>query len=590
MGGGPAGATLGTMLVKDMDFKVAIFEKEVFPREHIGESFAHTMIPTLEQSGALKKVMDSDCWVKKFGGAVFNWGESPMVAFFDQPNVKKDNTYRYSIHVNRSEFDDILLKHAAEVGVEVFENSAIIDFQSDKNGCKIRLKDDTEVTSSFFVDASGRKNSIVTKKNREWLSDYRNIAIWQHFVDCKPIQKLDGKWNTFAKEDLSFIGCFAFQDGWCWYIPVPKIINGERKITHSIGIVTIPEILEREGCNFRDQKMFIKAIRSVPYLSDLIKDAKPVLDEMNTAANYSMINHQFANFDERWMLVGDAAYFVDPLFSSGAGFSTNMAINAATVIRATLSESLDQKTVEALWEDYDDGWHGMAENFALAIDQWYHALGRDNSESIYWKHRDGSKDLNIRERTFDVLINTAVTAHVLQAIVDKPIEGMDSPVNMDKQGAEKSVDVPDFESVHSSVVPELARGVKILRSYALDVPGFKGFLPAAPFDRDVDELVKEATAKYWSDPIENSDSVVGPVSKPVPCYRFFIEINGEKFQVRGLQRDGVTEILECLQKGLTMGELESALTITQLYFLKRLISKGIVEVNEIFEVEASEAS
>ncbi|MCA1220283.1 NAD(P)/FAD-dependent oxidoreductase [Streptomyces sp. 8L] len=71
MGGGPAGSTLGALLAKRTDLKIAIFEKEPFPRDHIGESFAHQMIPAIEQSGALEKVLASDCWVRKYGG-IFN--------------------------------------------------------------------------------------------------------------------------------------------------------------------------------------------------------------------------------------------------------------------------------------------------------------------------------------------------------------------------------------------------------------------------------------------------------------------------------------------------------------------------------------
>ncbi|MDQ1536394.1 MAG: hypothetical protein QOE58_787, partial [Actinomycetota bacterium] len=303
MGGGPAGSTLGALLAKRTDLRVAIFEEERFPRDHIGESFAHTMIPALEQSGALEKVLASDCWIKKFGGGVFNWGETPMVAYFDQPNYLKDGVHRFAIHVNRAEFDDILLKHAAEIGVDVFEGVSVSKFHSDAQGCSVTLKDGTVVKSSYFVDASGRRNSIATKQKREWLSGYRNIAIWQHFVGGKSTQSLPGDWNIFREDDLSPIGCFAFRDGWCWYIPVPKVIDGERRLTHSIGIVTIPEILKQEGFDFTDQKTFIETVKTVPYLKDLIGDAEPIADKMRTATNYSMINGQFSDYDKRWLLV-----------------------------------------------------------------------------------------------------------------------------------------------------------------------------------------------------------------------------------------------------------------------------------------------
>ncbi|MDX8048552.1 NAD(P)/FAD-dependent oxidoreductase [Lentzea sp. BCCO 10_0798] len=567
MGGGPAGATLGAILARRTDLSVAIFEKERFPREHIGESFAHTMIPALEQSGALPKVLASECWIKKFGGGVFNWGETPMVAFFDQPNYLKDGVHRFAIHVNRSEFDDILLKHAADVGVDVFEETPVSWFSSDEHGCTVTLKDGTEVRAKYFVDASGRRNSIAAKQKREWLSGYRNIAIWQHFLGGKNVQSLPGDWNIFASDDLSPIGCFAFRDGWCWYIPVPKVINGERRVTHSIGIVTIPEILKQDGYDFTDQKTFLETVKEVPYLKDLIADVEPVADKMLTATNYSMINGKFSDFDERWLLAGDASYFVDPLFSSGAGFAVNMAANAAMVLEQTLSGDLDEQSLRDLWRDYDDGWHGMAENFALSIDQWYHALGNASPDSIYWSHRGSSPDLDIQERTFDVLINTAVTAHVLQNIVDGPVEGMaPAPVEVKSRPA-RTTDPFDPDTV-LSLHPE----VRLRQSVALDVPGFKGFLPAPPFDEDVDDETRAAMARYWADPVANGDALASPVARPVPAYRF--AFGGT--EIRGLAREGSAELLSLLSSGVTAEQLNDKLSGIQHHLFQRLVRAGMV--------------
>ncbi|NUU22370.1 MAG: FAD-dependent oxidoreductase, partial [Streptomycetaceae bacterium] len=415
MGGGPAGSTLAALLVKRTDLRVALFEKEVFPREHIGESFAHPMVPVLQESGALEKVLASECWVQKYGG-VFNWGQTPLTAFFDGRHVERDGVPRWAMHVNRSEFDEILLRHAESVGADVFEGVQVAAVDPDADGVTVRLKGGREVRAAYFVDASGRRNSIAAKQKREWLSGYRNIAIWQHYLGGKATQTLPGDWNIFRADDLSPIGCFAFLDGWCWYIPVPKIIDGERKLTHSIGIVTIPEILKREGRDFTDPDVFLRTVRQVPYLKDLIQDVVPVADGMNTATNYSMINGRFADLDQRWLLVGDAAYFVDPLFSSGVAFATNQAANAALLLETTLTGGLDARSVRDLWHDYDEAWHGMAETFALSIDQWYHALGKDRPESVYWRHRGDGPDLAIQERTFDVLLNTAVTPNLMQVI------------------------------------------------------------------------------------------------------------------------------------------------------------------------------
>ena len=82
IGGGPGGATLATLLARHTSLKIAIFEADFFPREHIGESFSHRVIPPLEQSGALAKVLASECWVMKPGG-YYVWGDTPFASVFD---------------------------------------------------------------------------------------------------------------------------------------------------------------------------------------------------------------------------------------------------------------------------------------------------------------------------------------------------------------------------------------------------------------------------------------------------------------------------------------------------------------------------
>src|SRR5689334_2432264 len=110
MGGGPAGATLGARLARETDLEVAIFEAEYFPRDHIGETFVHTIVPSLMESGALGKVLASECWVKKYGG-FYSWDpKRPWSTFFEHALQARDGHYRWAIHCNRPEFDHILLE------------------------------------------------------------------------------------------------------------------------------------------------------------------------------------------------------------------------------------------------------------------------------------------------------------------------------------------------------------------------------------------------------------------------------------------------------------------------------------------------
>src|SRR5262245_53134433 len=99
VGGGPAGATLGARLKRETDLSVAIFEAEFFPRDHIGETFVHTIVPSIVESGAFRKVMDSDCYVKK-GGGFYSWDpKQPWSTYFEHGLHERDGYFRWSIHV-----------------------------------------------------------------------------------------------------------------------------------------------------------------------------------------------------------------------------------------------------------------------------------------------------------------------------------------------------------------------------------------------------------------------------------------------------------------------------------------------------------
>ncbi|GAB1515174.1 NAD(P)/FAD-dependent oxidoreductase [Actinophytocola sp. KF-1] len=572
MGGGPAGSTLGALLARQTDLRVAIFEKEVFPREHIGESFAHPLIPVLEESGALEKVLASECWVKKYGG-VFNWEDGdPKVAFFDHANWVNDGVHRWAMHVNRAEFDHILLDHAAESGVDVFQGTSVSTFTPAADGCVVTLKDGTTVRGGYFVDASGRRNSIAAKQKREWLSGYRNIAIWQHFLGGKTVQSLPEGWNVFHEPNVSPIGCFAFPDGWCWYIPVPKIVHGERVVTHSIGIVTNPAVLKLPGRDFTKQDVFIDTVKQVPLLRELIQDVTPIADKMLTATNYSMINDRFANFDERWLLIGDASYFVDPLFSSGVAFAAAQASTAALLLKQTFDPATSERDARDLWHDYDEGWHGMAKTYALSIDQWYHAIGKNNPGSVYWQSRGNTVDLGIQERTFDALLNTGFTPDLLQVITS----GSRRMADLDRNGpfaAAAALAEPDDLRPDTEVV--FAPGVRVRPGPGLDVPGFKAFIPPPPFD--LPRPVKEAIARYWEDPIANGHLAPSPTAEPVACRRFSTAAQ----EVRGLDRDGAAELADLLARGpVRYQDLVDRLTLPQLQLFKRLYRAGVVTVAE----------
>ncbi|MEV0839493.1 NAD(P)/FAD-dependent oxidoreductase [Actinocatenispora sera] len=573
MGGGPGGSTLATQLARTTDLSVAIFDKVKFPREHIGESLAHPSTSAMQQIGVLDKVMNADFTVKKYGG-IFYWdGTEPTAGFFDHAHWAEDGQSRFAFHVNREDLDNLLLRHAEEQGVHVFEETSVQGYTRLPGGCEVRLAGGRTVHGTFFVDASGRRNSITSPQRRQHLSAYRNIAVWQHYTGCRHGYSIDRDWNIFHDGSKSPIVCSAFEDGWGWFIPVPKKIDGRWVVTHSIGIVTVPEVLREDGKDFTDPDVFRKTIDRIPLIRDLATDGTPIRRKMSTATNYSMINDEFVNFDDKWLLVGDAAYFVDPLFSSGVAFAMHHALSAATLIRTAVDPNIPEQYKRDVWTDYDREWHAIAETYSLSIDQWYHAIGENHPQSVYWKSRGNTVDLGVREETFEILLSTAMDAELLRTMTKHSYAAED----LDPDGPYvRALGLADPGEPGDDDVVRIAEGATMRESLGLDLPGFKGNLPPVSFG--VPAEYRDAVARYWSDPIAHGDALPSPMASPEVCHRF--SVPGADREVRSFpDQDGGVVVWKALSSGpRTYRELRGELNEIQLNFIKLLMRAGVVEV------------
>lgn len=571
MGGGPGGSTLGAQLARTTKLSVAIFDKAKFPRQHIGESLAHPTTTALEEIGALKKVMDADFSVQKFGG-IFHWdGNAPTAGFFDHASYEEDGARRFAYHVDRAEFDELLLRHAEELGVHVFEETSVNAFTALPEGCEVTLSGGRKVHGTYFVDASGRRNSITAPQKRAHLSSYKNLALWQHFTGCRSGFEIEEDWNVFREGKRSPIVCSAFEDGWCWFIPVNKIINGERIKTHSIGIVTNPEILKESGKDFTDPDVFRAALDRIPLIKDLIENAESVSTTVSTATNYSMVNGDFNNYDERWILVGDAAYFVDPLFSSGVAFAMHHALSAALLIKTALDPEISDQAKRDVWNDYNAGWHSIAEVYSLSIDQWYYAIGTIFPDSIYWRSRGNTMDMGLREQTFQILLSTAMTPDILRLLTNNTNDQAD----LDQSGPYmQALSQAETQDLAAGDMLRRAEGASVRESMSIDLPGFKAALP--PLSFDVPQEFRNLVVKYWDDPVSNGTMLEHPFSTAMKCHRF----TGPGEEMRSFaDQDGGIHIWNALgEEGRRFDELSAELSPVQVFFLKLMIRFGLVSV------------
>ncbi len=318
VGGGPAGSTLGTLLSRS-GLKVAIIERETFPRYHIGESLLPEVLDVLEESGALPLVEKAG-FLRKEGG-VFRWGLNPEPWTFHFDEAKDRYKFTYAYQVVRSEFDTILLEHARASGVKVFQNHTARDFSEhqagDGNivGGKVVVAGPDgkteELTARLVADCSGQTGWLASKfKLRKYDPFLRNVAVFGYYRDAA---RIEGR-------DANAIFCEAMELGWFWNIPLH---DG----TNSIGLITKAELAPTSG----DRTAFYEAaIQKSVYTKKLLASARRVT-EVRCIADYSFRPSRLAG--PGYILVGDAGNFIDPIWSTGVMLATTGARLAARAIK-----------------------------------------------------------------------------------------------------------------------------------------------------------------------------------------------------------------------------------------------------------------
>lgn len=615
MGGGPAGATLGAILAKRTALKVGLFEKEFFPRERIGESMSSTIIPVLAYSGVLPKLFESDFYSGPKPGGYYAWDpghEDPWCFVLNELMYEETGILNFSIHVNRSEFDKLLLDHAREMGVDVHEGLAVTRIDRAGGRTCVCFDDGTAATCRIFVEASGRKTSIMGIR-KKFLSDYKNIAIWNHFLGARPAQEAPGDWNIYRSkqtrvpglkgDDWVPIANFACEDGWFWYIPVPKMVLGKRELTHSVGLVTDPNILSSSpDKRYTDMNVFLNRARQIPILRDLMANAQPISDKVLTATNYSMISDTICNYDEGWILLGDAAFFVDPLFSTGVGFAITSAATVSFLIEATLNASLPEQSKRDLWYDYQQRTRTMALTMSVCVDQWYHGIARKNHASIFWQSRRGEiPDADLRHKTFFYAGNAEIIGLVEYDYTGDRQRWIEALKDLWPWLKTSQHFIKQFWASRSPTEPQLR-----LKD---PLDGLKASDPRRDVlrlkDPNGNELALETTValdaniavrpslllgqflvrhmmppEYWADPLAHA-YLVDSVPPFYECQRFYFKDRPNEVEVPFLDEDeqGLEVYALFREKQHSYGELKRLISSKQRSLVGRLHNAGMLVIN-----------
>ena len=319
IGGGPGGSSAATFL-RQAGRTVLVLEKEVFPRFHIGESLLPYNRIVFEQMGVLPK-LEAAGLLKKWGAQfhIGNGSKMLKLVFRRGKFTREPSAYQ----VERSHFDHLLLKHAAESGAEIREGVHVTGFALNDDDVTVEARENGAAKSyraKFLIDASGRGNFTGNQqKIREVHPKLKKIAVFGHFAGVK----LD---EGEAQGDTVIV---RLENKWFWIIP----LSAEKV---SVGCVMDAEEFARAKQS--PEAVFQGVVDSCTVARERMVDAR-LLNTIQTTSDFSYRNKRFV--DRRLIRVGDAAGFMDPIFSAGVYLAMSSGKLAAEAVSQSITAGDD---------------------------------------------------------------------------------------------------------------------------------------------------------------------------------------------------------------------------------------------------------
>lgn len=316
MGGGPAGSTVASILARE-GRSVVLFEKEQFPRHHIGESLMTDTFWTFQRMGLLEKLKASP-FTRKYSVAFANPAgkESRPFYFFEANHHESAVTWQ----VTRAQFDLMLIEHAAEQGAVVHQKTQVkqVLFDGDQAvGVEALMPDGSlqQFHAKVVVDATGQTAMLSNKfRWRQRDPKLKKAVLYSYFKGAHREPDLNGGATLVLRTEVG-------SNGWFWYIPL------ENDIT-SVGVVADPDYLVK-GRGQDLAKIFNEEVQKCEPCRRRVEGAERV-DKIYSILDYSYRSKQ--NSGNGFILIGDAYGFLDPIYSSGVLLALKMAELAADAI------------------------------------------------------------------------------------------------------------------------------------------------------------------------------------------------------------------------------------------------------------------
>lgn len=374
IGGGPAGSTTATLIAQS-GFRVQLFERENFPRFHIGESLIPETYWVLKRLNMLPK-MQASCFVKKFSVQFVNATGKVSAPFYFWDN--KPHECSQTWQVVRSEFDQMMLENAREHGVIAHEGVRVLDviFEGSRAvGVKLKTADGSvhEVRATVIVDASGQSGLLQNKfKLRVWDPILNKGAIWTYF---------EGAYRDVGKDEGATVVIQTPNKlGWFWNIP----LHNDRL---SLGVVApFDYLFKGRGTH---EEVFLEEVENCPAVKERIASAKRVTGYFATK-DYSYRATRWAG--DGWVTVGDAFGFLDPLYSSGVLLALKSGEMAADAIVEGLKTGNTSESQLGSWGELLN--QGI-DRMRRLVCEYYDGFNFGNFVKHYPEHRGTVTDLLI---------------------------------------------------------------------------------------------------------------------------------------------------------------------------------------------------